>query len=101
MTLNSLRTSGYWVIGGSSVVGTFISKCVVCRKVRRPVSEQKMADLPEDRLEPSPPFTYCAVDIFWPTVDQGRTTRAEEIWRGIHLLGLTCNTSRNSQRPNN
>ena len=23
-----------------------------------------MADLPEDRLEPAPPFTYCAVDLF-------------------------------------
>ena len=25
-----------------------------------------MADLPEDRLEPAPPFTYCAVDYFGP-----------------------------------
>ena len=25
-----------------------------------------MADLPEDRLEPAPPFTYCAVDFFGP-----------------------------------
>ena len=25
-----------------------------------------MADLPGDRLEPSPPFTYCAVDYFGP-----------------------------------
>ena len=25
-----------------------------------------MADLPEDRLEPSPPFTYSAVDYFGP-----------------------------------
>ena len=23
-----------------------------------------MADLPSDRLEPSPPFTFCAVDLF-------------------------------------
>lgn len=28
--------------------------------------EQKMADLPEDRLEPAPPFTFCAVDYFGP-----------------------------------
>jgi hypothetical protein len=25
-----------------------------------------MADLPVDRLSPSPPFTYCAVDYFGP-----------------------------------
>ena len=27
---------------------------------------QKMANLPEDRLEPSDPFTYSAVDFFGP-----------------------------------
>ena len=32
-----------------------------------------MADLPEDRLEPSPPFTYCGVDFFGPRyVKEGR-----------------------------
>jgi len=25
-----------------------------------------MANLPEDRLEPAPPFTFCAVDYFGP-----------------------------------
>lgn len=25
-----------------------------------------MADLPKSRLEPAPPFTYCAVDYFGP-----------------------------------
>jgi len=73
ITLNSLRSNGYWVIGGSSVVGNLISKCVPCRKLRGPVSEQKMADLPEERLQPSPPFTYCAVDYFGPwLIKEGR-----------------------------
>jgi len=27
-----------------------------------------MSDLPEDRLESTPPFTYCAVDYFGPFV---------------------------------
>ena len=32
-----------------------------------------MADLPEDRLEPSPPFTFSAVDYFGPWfVKEGR-----------------------------
>jgi len=30
------------------------------------VVEQKMADLPEDRLDPAPPFMFCAVDYFGP-----------------------------------
>ena len=32
-----------------------------------------MADLPADRLTPTPPFTYCAVDYFGPWyVNEGR-----------------------------
>ena len=60
ITLKSLRSSGYWVIEGTSVVGNLISKCVVC---------QSMAGLPE-RLEPSPAFTYCALDYFGPWLIQ-------------------------------
>ena len=62
MTLNDLRSHGYWVIGGSSSVSRCISKCVICRRLRGALQEQKMANLPEDRLEPAPPFTHCGVD---------------------------------------
>ena len=73
MTVNELRSSGYWVIGMSSAVAYYIRNCTVCRKWRRHVVEQKMADLPEDRMEVVPPFTYCAVDLFGPfTIKEGR-----------------------------
>ena len=73
MTHNSIRSSGFWIIGGSSVVSSHISKCVRCRKIRGVLQNQRMADLPEDRLEPSPPFTYSAVDYFGPwLVKEGR-----------------------------
>ena len=66
ITHNELRQRGYWIIGGSSAVSNYISKCVTCRRLRGSLVQQKMADLPEDRLEPSPPFSYCAVDYFGP-----------------------------------
>ena len=73
MTLNDLRSHGYWIVGGSSEVATYISKCVTCRKLRGALQEQKMADLPKDRLEPAPPFTYCGVDLFGPWhIKEGR-----------------------------
>ena len=52
------------------------------------VQEQKMSDLPEDRLEPSPPFTYCAVDLFGPfIVKEGR----QELKRyGVLFTCMTC-----------
>lgn len=68
MTLNEIQSHGYWVIGGTSAVGSAIASCVTCRKLRGAVIEQKMADLPEDRLESAPPFTYCAVDYFGPFI---------------------------------
>ena len=53
------------------------------------VAKQKMADLPEDRLEPAPPVTNCAVDYFRPfTIKQGR----EEVKR--YRVLFTCLASR-------
>lgn len=66
MTTNSLRNGGYWVIGMSRVVSKVISNCVVCRKLRIQSQGQKMAELPDDRLQPAPPFTHCGVDCFGP-----------------------------------
>ena len=68
MTLNEVRSNGFWIISGSVVVSNIISSCVKCKKLRGAVQEQRMSDLPEDRLETAPPFTYCAVDYFGPFI---------------------------------
>ena len=71
--MNELRASGYWIVGASSVASSVISKCVTCKKLRGTFQEQQMAELPEDRLEPAPPFTNCAVDYFGPfIIKEGR-----------------------------
>ncbi len=62
MTINAIRTSGIWILGCSSVVYGFISKCIACRRLRSTVQGQKMSDLPRDRTEQVPPFTYCTMD---------------------------------------
>ena len=67
-TLNEARSSGYWIVGGTSSVSEYIFNCLKCRKIRGSTQTQKMADLPEDRLQPAPPFTYCAVDYFGPWI---------------------------------
>ena len=55
------------------MVARHVSKCVVCRRVRSSTRGQKMSDLPKDRLEPAPPFTYSSVDFFGPFyVKEGR-----------------------------
>ena len=66
MTLNEVRNSGFWVLHGSSAVRKLISQCVLCCLLRGKSGEQKMSDLPSDRMQEAPPFTYCSVDYFSP-----------------------------------
>ena len=66
MTIAEIRSAGFWIVGVRSAVSRHILKCVMCRKIRGTPQEQKMSDLPEDRLTPSEPFTYCGVDLFGP-----------------------------------
>ena len=73
LTVNEIRARGYWIIGCSSTVSHFISKCVLCRRLRGNTQKQKMADLPFDRTVEAPPFTYSAVDLFGPFyIKEGR-----------------------------
>ncbi len=64
ITLNEIRSNGYWIIQGTVAVSKCIADCTVCRKLRGTTQVQKKADLPIDRVDPSPPFTYAAVDYF-------------------------------------
>ena len=73
LTTNEVRTNGYWILGLSRASAKVVSECVTCRRLRGQVQEQKMADLPRDRLEAGPPFTNCGVDYFGPwVVKEGR-----------------------------
>ena len=89
ITMNLIRSNGYWIINCNSIVSNHISKCVICRKLRSSAQVQKMADLPSDRLQCAPPFTYCGVDLFGPfLIKEGR--------REIKRYGVlfTCLSSR-------
>ncbi|XP_023807775.1 uncharacterized protein LOC111946875 [Oryzias latipes] len=87
--MNELRSNGIWILGCSHAVSSFIYKCVKCRKLRRSAQVQKMADLPHDRVETTPPFTYCGMDCFGPFyIKEGR----KELKR--YGLLFTCLCSR-------
>ena len=87
--MNEIRSNGYWIVGCSSVVSAHIFRCVQCRCMHSHTQEQKMADLPEDRVEPSAPFTYCGVDCFGPFhVKEGRREHKR------YGLLFTCMASR-------
>ncbi|XP_067275875.1 uncharacterized protein [Pseudorasbora parva] len=73
LTINEIRSRGIWITGVNRTVASFVRDCVKCRRLRRPTEEQKMANLPAERIDPSPPFTYCGMDVFGPFITrQGR-----------------------------
>lgn len=72
-TLNELRANGYWIVGDSKVVANHINQCVTCRRARSLTEIQMMADLPVNRVDPSPHFSYCGMNCFEPFyTKQGR-----------------------------
>ncbi|PWA32804.1 hypothetical protein CCH79_00018048 [Gambusia affinis] len=72
-TLSTLRRK-YWITNANAAVRKIISECRNCRRFNRRALEQKMADLPKERLVPDmPPFTNVGVDYFGPVeIKQGR-----------------------------
>lgn len=89
ITTNEIRSNGYWIIGCSSAVYSLISRCVKCRKRRSQTLDQKMSDLPADRLAAEAPFTYSGVDFFGPFyIKEGR----KELKR--YGVLFTCMSSR-------
>ncbi|XP_064478419.1 uncharacterized protein LOC135391824 [Ornithodoros turicata] len=74
-TEGAIRAAGFSIIGGKRCIGAMIHHCITCRKLRRKLEHQKMADLPEDRLSADPPFTYVGLDVFGPWMVASRRTR--------------------------
>ena len=73
MTINEVRNAGYCIINCNSAVKSLIAKSVIYRHLRGSIYQQKMADLPRERLSQKPPFTYCGIDMFDPIfVKEGR-----------------------------
>ena len=55
---------GFWILSLQNRVKKLIRSCVTCSCLRGKPVEQKMADLPEDRLCPSFPFWFSGCDLF-------------------------------------
>ncbi|XP_022335109.2 uncharacterized protein LOC111131734 [Crassostrea virginica] len=57
----------FWIPGVSSLLKSLMSKCVICRRYQSFPLQQKMANLPPERLEiDDPPFTRVGMDYFGP-----------------------------------
>lgn len=75
ITEGALRSNGFLIKGGKRLINSVLNKCVQCKKLRGKIEQQKMADLPSDRITPTPPFTCVSVDSFGPWDIISRRTR--------------------------
>ncbi len=89
-TEGAIRASGLWIIGGKRLICSVLHKCVTCRKLRGKCEQPKMSDLPRERLEPSPPFTYVGVDTFGPWSVVARKTRGGQANHKRWAILFTC-----------
>ena len=94
ITHGAIRQAGYWLIGGHNTVARELNKCVTCKKLRGPVIQQRMPDLPADRTEVAPPFTNVGFDVFGPWMIRSRKARGGAANSKRWGLVITCLSSR-------
>ncbi|XP_068223879.1 uncharacterized protein [Palaemon carinicauda] len=58
--------SKFWVPRVRNMIKSVKFKCVTCRKLTKEIAGQVMGQLPLERLKPSPPFAYTALDLYGP-----------------------------------
>ena len=93
-TEGTIRASGLWIVGGKRLINSVLHKCVICKKLRGKLEEQKMADLPPERLNTSPPFTYVGLDVFGPWAVIARRTRGGHAESKRWAMLFTCMSTR-------
>ena len=68
-----------WVLRGRRIVKAVVYSCIICRK------------LPDFRIMPNPPFSYCTVDFFGPVLVRGEVNKRlrGKVWGCVYAC-LSC-----------
>nr|XP_027213054.1 uncharacterized protein LOC113806132 [Penaeus vannamei] len=64
-TLVKLQTK-FWVPGARRIIKHIKAKCLMCRRINKICESQCMGQLPNERLNPAPPFYFTSLDLFGP-----------------------------------
>jgi hypothetical protein len=94
LTEGAIRAAGLWILGGKALINSVLHKCITCRKLRGKLEEQRMADLPSERLKTCPPFTYVGLDVFGPWCVTTRRTRGGQAESKRWAIMFCCMSSR-------
>ena len=89
----------YWIVGARVAIKSILGRCYACKKRCAPVGEQKIADLPEDRVKPGkPPFTYVGVDCFGPFAVKHGRSHAKRYGCFVYLFGYSSGPHKNCKQ---
>ena len=82
----------YWIPQARREVRKIRTNCYRCRLLNKKQAQQMMSPLPNERVLPTPAWTYTSVDLFGPIehVDMVRKRLKEKCWGVI----FTCMVSR-------
>ena len=80
----SLVQQKFWLIKGRMTVRKVLKNCFKCKRLWKSSGEQKMADLPEDRVTPGKPSV--GVDCFGPFMVKG----VDQLSRGMDFFSRVC-----------
>ena len=82
----------YWIPHARREVKKIRTNCYKCKLLNKVKAQQLMSPLPNERVLPTPPWTYTSVDLFGPIehVDMVRKRLKEKCWGVI----FTCMVSR-------
>ncbi|KAL1259106.1 hypothetical protein QQF64_009683 [Cirrhinus molitorella] len=89
-TEGAVRAGGLWIVGGRRLISKVLYQCVTCRRLRGKVKEQQMSDLPAERLQIDPPFSYAGMDMFGPWEVSVRRTRGGHASSKRWAVLFTC-----------
>lgn len=70
-----VRAAGFWIVGAKRSIASVLFKCITCKKLRGKTEQQQMVNLPAERLQVAPPFTYVGANVIGPWDVTSRRTR--------------------------
>ena len=86
LTLNTMREQ-FWIVNGKKLVNNFVKNCVKCFRFQSKKRPQLMADLPNERITPSRPFSNCGIDFAGPI--NVKDTKTSKVYIAIFVCLTT------------
>lgn len=92
VVLSALRQQ-YWIIGGRSLVSSYIRRCIKYIRYRATTAKQMMDSLPLSRVTPTRPFLNSGVDYAGPFQLRTWRGRAVRMYKGYIVVFVCFSTS--------